>query len=98
MDVSGGNVTITKSEAWENGGSGRVGRFLGPRTGGRGMPPQEVYVARRASWAMQFWGEGSSGARPWEVQADATPAVTQQVIFVKTKVCLALADLATEML
>ena len=55
MDVSGGYVTIAKSEASENGGSGEVGCFLGPGTGGRGMPPQEV--ACRASGALQFGAE-----------------------------------------
>ena len=67
MDVSGGNVTITKSEALKEGGSRGVGRFLGPRTGGRGMPPQEVYVARRASRALQCWGGGFFGCKAWEV-------------------------------
>ena len=52
--MSGGNVTITKSAASQNGGSGGVGGFIGPRTGDEGCLPQEV--ARRASWAMQFWG------------------------------------------
>ena len=55
MIVSGGNVTITKSEASENGGSGEVGCFVGIGTGGRGMPPQEV--ACRASGALQFGAE-----------------------------------------
>ena len=56
MDVSDGSVSIRESRAHGDGGSGGVGRFLGPGTGDEGSPPQEV--ARRASWALQFGGEG----------------------------------------
>ena len=40
MSVSGGNVTITKSLAPENGGSGEMGCFLGPRTGDEASSPR----------------------------------------------------------
>ena len=50
MDVSGGNVTIDG-----DGGSGGVGHFLGLGTGDEGSPQE---VARRASWALHFFGGG----------------------------------------
>ena len=49
MDVSGGNVTITKSKAWKNGGSGEVG-----------PPPRS---GTQSVMAMQFGAEGSLSSR-----------------------------------
>ena len=66
MIVSSGNVTISESEASEDGGS----RFLGIRTGDEGS----AQVARRRVLRVQ----GLRG-----LQADAAPALTQQVILSK---------------
>ena len=102
MHVSGGNVTITESEAL-HGGSGGVGSFLGPGTGDEGSPPRTGTQSAR--------GEAVLGRRVLRVQglrglqADAAPAVAEQVTFVETKVCLVIplvhflarADLATEL-
>ena len=78
MDVSGGTVTIKESTAREDGGSGGMGRFLGPRTGNEGSPPQEV--ARRASWTLQCRAEVLRVQGLRGLQADATPAVALRVI------------------
>ena len=61
MNVSGGSVTISESTAWEDGGSGGVGRFKWFWEQETTDPPQEV--ARRASWALQFWGGGFFGCK-----------------------------------
>ena len=58
MDVSGGTVTITESKAAKTGGSGGMGRFLGTRTGGQGMPPARTGTQSVRGSAV--WGEGSS--------------------------------------
>ena len=93
MDVSGGNVTITKSKATRDGGSGGVGRFLGPGTGDEGCSVRgEAVLGRRVLRVQGLRG----------LQADAAP---EQVTFVETKVCLVIplvhflarADLATEL-
>ena len=83
MHVSGGNVTIRKSEALRHGGSGGVGRFLGPGIGNEGSPPR--------SGTQSVVGSAVLGRRVLRVQglrglqANAAPAVMQQVIFLKNQ-------------
>ena len=79
MHVSGGNVAITESEASRCGGSEGAGRLLGPGTGDEGSPPR--------SGTQSVMGSAVLGRRRLRVQglkglqADANPAVTQQVTF-----------------
>ena len=78
MKVSGGNVTITKSEALQDGGSGGVARFLGP-IGHEGCPQRSGTQSVMGSAVLRRRVLRVQGSRG--LQADATAAVTQQVIF-----------------
>ena len=82
MDVSGGSVTITKSEALKDGGSGGVARFLGPRTGHEGCPQRSGTQSVMGSAVLRRRVLRVQGSRG--LQAGATAAVTQQVISFKT--------------
>ena len=79
MNVSGGNVTITKSKASRHGGSGGVGRFNGPGTGDEGSTPSSGTQSVMGSAVLRRRVLRVQGLRG--LQADATAAVTQQVIF-----------------
>ena len=78
MNVSGGSMTIRDSMARDDGGSGGVGRFLGPGTRDEGAP--------RKTWHAERHGLCSFGRRVLRVQgvrglqADAARAAAQQVI------------------
>ena len=94
MDVSGGKVTIRESTAQADGGRGGSGSvFLVLEQEDKGCPPR--------SGTQSVMGSAVLGRRVLRVQGlrglqvDAALAVTQQVIFFQTKVCLARADSAT---
>ena len=68
MNVSGGDVTITKSKAAKNEGSRGVGRVLGPGTGDEGCVTGYAVLGRRFLRVQGLRG----------LQADATPALTSK--------------------
>ena len=72
MDVSGGGVSITESRASQYGGGEWVA-FLVLEQGTRDAPPRSGMQCVRGS---AVWGGGFLRG----LQADATPAATQQVI------------------
>ena len=86
MNVAGGKVSIKNSTAAWAGGSGGVGRFLGHRTGHEGFPPRSGTQSVIGSAALGRRVLRVQGVR--SLQADATPAVTQPVIFFKSNVCV----------
>ena len=86
MHVSDGKVTITQSQALENGGSGGVGRFLGPRTGDEGSPHKKWHTERHG--LCSFGAEGSSGARLERFAGRCCPCSNAASHIFKANVCL----------
>ena len=72
--------TSRSPKAQVHGGSGGAGRFLGPGTGDEGPPPRSGTQSVMGSAI--FGGGGVFGCKAvGGLQADATPVVTQQVMF-----------------